>query len=263
MNSPADFPSAIREWDEIRENIAFLRALRNATVSSANGPLVFQYNPGSSNVLLDLRALTASGAVPTGGLPSQTGNAGKVLGTDGATASWVDAAETGLVVLDYSPATHGAFQNNGGGSGDFTFGWGWMFGAAAICTGVKLFCTWTGTKSVKVRIYNITTSTLIYSETFTGLASGMNTLTLTTPQSLPTPFDIYVVSSYITDGTRTAKLGSVPISDDAPMPNTPTHGYIVGPQTLIRRQYYAASDANPTTTGSTDYPTTEPVFYFP
>ncbi len=78
----------------ISEALDFVRAMRDLKVATANGDIALQWQPGANNAFLDLRSLTASGATPPGSIPSQTGNAGLVLGTDGATASWVPNGAT-------------------------------------------------------------------------------------------------------------------------------------------------------------------------
>lgn len=89
MDAPEDVAALIREYEELRDDIAFVRAFRNAKIATVNGDIAVQYEPRSENMLIDLRSLSASGEAPDGSLPAQTGNAGKILTTDGTTLSWL------------------------------------------------------------------------------------------------------------------------------------------------------------------------------
>lgn len=88
VKAPNNLGELFAEFQKIREDIAFARALRQLTVATINGDVRFQLGRNADNVLLDLRSLGANAATPPTGLPSQTGNAGQILTTDGATASW-------------------------------------------------------------------------------------------------------------------------------------------------------------------------------
>lgn len=92
MDVPKDFLAmSPEEWERIREDIAFARALRNMEVVTTSGSIQIQFERGSRNAILDLRKLTASGQPDNNQLPSQAGNGGLVLGTDGTSLSFVSA----------------------------------------------------------------------------------------------------------------------------------------------------------------------------
>lgn len=88
MNAPPDLAALFAEYDALKHDIAFVRALRNLTVATPNGDVRLQLGKNADNVLLDLRSLGANAVTPPTGLPDQTGNAGKILTTDGAVGSW-------------------------------------------------------------------------------------------------------------------------------------------------------------------------------
>jgi hypothetical protein len=90
MDAPREFADVLKEWEQVRADIAFLRAFRNLEVITGTtaGKIGIQYQPGSENAVLDLRSLTPTGAPPNDGLPDQAGNAGKALLTDGTSLSW-------------------------------------------------------------------------------------------------------------------------------------------------------------------------------
>lgn len=94
MDIGADLLPILGDLPRIRSDIEFARALRQLTIITVSGEIRPQLSPGAKNIIIDLRALTANGEVPTGGLPSQTGNSGKFLSTDGATAAWSEAGAT-------------------------------------------------------------------------------------------------------------------------------------------------------------------------
>lgn len=88
MNSGDILAEIIADLPQIRADIAFARAMRQLTVITTTGEIHLQFSPGSGNAVVDLRALSPSSVTPPTQLPSQTGNAGKALITDGATTSW-------------------------------------------------------------------------------------------------------------------------------------------------------------------------------
>lgn len=88
MNGPGDLAELIADFESVKEDVAFIRALRSLRVSTDAGDAVLRFDPVSGNVTIDLRTLTPTATSPASALPSQTGNAGKILATDGATPSW-------------------------------------------------------------------------------------------------------------------------------------------------------------------------------
>lgn len=86
---PSSGREVIERFDESLALLAFLDALAHTQILMPDGTIAtIQWQPGSDNAVIDLRGITASGAAPATELPSQTGNAGKVLTTDGTTPSW-------------------------------------------------------------------------------------------------------------------------------------------------------------------------------
>ena len=155
----------------------------------------------------------------------------------------------------YSPSEQGKIFN-AGKAGDFTFGLGYNFMRPVTITAVKLFCAWAATKSVKIRIHNLTDAASVYTETFTGLSSGMNTLVLATPQAITSLAKTYIVSAYeTTGGVYAGYLGDVLLN--GPFATFP---WVAGPAAIMRNSYYVAGDNVPTTTGSADLPSCEPIF---
>lgn len=88
MDAPANFAELLAQMDQIREDIAFIRAMRRLTVITADANIVIEFSPTGENAMLDLRALTPTGATPPGQIPDPTGHSGAVLTTDGSTTSW-------------------------------------------------------------------------------------------------------------------------------------------------------------------------------
>lgn len=91
MNTPAPTSAAdlIAQFEALKDDIAFLRALRHLRIATTNGDVTLQWQEGSDNVALDLRSLTPNvGAVAGNPLPTQAGNAGKLLSTDGTNLLW-------------------------------------------------------------------------------------------------------------------------------------------------------------------------------
>lgn len=88
MNTPADFAEILLQLEQLREDIAFVRALRRLKVITTDAEIPLQFALGGENAIIDLRALSANGATRTAQIPDPTGHAGEVLTTDGETASW-------------------------------------------------------------------------------------------------------------------------------------------------------------------------------
>lgn len=88
MDSASDLAAILADLPQIKADIAFARALRQLTIITVTGEIHLQLAPGSQNVTVDLRALSASGATPANQIPSPVGHAGAALLTNGTTLSW-------------------------------------------------------------------------------------------------------------------------------------------------------------------------------
>ncbi len=84
-----ELAAILADLPRIKQDIAFARALRNLKVITTAGEWPIQFSPDGENAVIDLRSITSTGATPPSTLPSQTGEAGGVLTTDGATTSWL------------------------------------------------------------------------------------------------------------------------------------------------------------------------------
>ena len=174
-----------------------------------------------------------------------------------ADAAVVAARAATLRELFWSPADQGeAF--NATKAGNFTFGFAWQFLRPASVTGVRFFGSWAGTKSVKIRVYNATDAVLVYTETFSAVASGLQSRTFAAAQSLARG-KVYAISAWVTDATvylgwtySTALLSGNTYNAGYPSP--------VGPSTVVRGAVFVAGDGNPTTANTTEYASIEPVF---
>src|SRR5687768_9175253 len=80
--------SSPEDWAQLRADIAFARQLRRLKVITTAGESPLQYSLGARNVVLDLRALTPTGAATVDQLPDPAGHAGEFLSTDGSTLIW-------------------------------------------------------------------------------------------------------------------------------------------------------------------------------
>ena len=88
MTPPRDFAELLQQWPKIQELIAFAAALRKCEFITPYGTRI-PIQPSRENAIVDLRALTPTGVQSQPVIPSQTGNEGKFLQTDGTEVSWV------------------------------------------------------------------------------------------------------------------------------------------------------------------------------
>jgi hypothetical protein len=87
-DAPDTAAQLVTEFDQLKEDIAFIRALKQLRIVTSAGDITLRFDPATGNISLDLRALTPSATTPATVLPSQTGHAGQKLTTDGSTLSW-------------------------------------------------------------------------------------------------------------------------------------------------------------------------------
>lgn len=115
METPRNFPELLKEWEAIRRDLAWVRALRQLKIVTATGggEVAIQYQDGSENAVLDLRSLTPSGAPPNDGIPAQDGNAYKVLTTDGTSLAWQSPSRfyTSVYRSAAQSISNGAFES--------------------------------------------------------------------------------------------------------------------------------------------------------
>lgn len=58
--APEDFAALLRQFESIREDIALVRALRNAKIITADGEAPIRWDPASDNAVFDLRDLAST-----------------------------------------------------------------------------------------------------------------------------------------------------------------------------------------------------------
>lgn len=85
----SDLPAVLDDLPQILEDIAWVRALRRLLIVTTAGIKTIQFSIDGENAIIDLRDITPTGTTAPTEIPSQTGNSGKVLTTDGSTTSWV------------------------------------------------------------------------------------------------------------------------------------------------------------------------------
>ena len=84
----SDLAELLADLPQIREDIAFVRAVRRLEIVTSIGTKVIQFSRDGENSVIDLRDITPTGTTSPSQLPDQTGHAGAVLTTDGATTAW-------------------------------------------------------------------------------------------------------------------------------------------------------------------------------
>lgn len=84
---PKDY-SLIGDLVALRKDLRFVRALRGAKFLTTSGEIPIVYSPQAGNTTIDLRALSASGTVTGGDIPSVAGAGDSYLATNGAVAFW-------------------------------------------------------------------------------------------------------------------------------------------------------------------------------
>jgi hypothetical protein len=82
------------QWRDLMDDIAFVRQLKNLKVATAAGDVSFQRGNNASNLLLDLRGITPTGATVQSAIPSQTGHEDEFLQTTGNSLRWAHAGAT-------------------------------------------------------------------------------------------------------------------------------------------------------------------------
>ena len=87
--APQDVQQLMADFEALKADIAFVRALRNLKISTDNGDVALRIDEATGNIALDLRALTPTSTPLPSVIPPQSGNTGKLLTTDGANPSWV------------------------------------------------------------------------------------------------------------------------------------------------------------------------------
>lgn len=85
--APKDLVYLMQHPEEVADALAFLAALKNLRAVTDQGEFPLQLARGSSNCVLDLRALTATGVPVSSSLPS-AGADGSVLISTGTSVEW-------------------------------------------------------------------------------------------------------------------------------------------------------------------------------
>lgn len=57
---PQDLAELVTQLEDLKADLAFVRALRRLSFVTTAGPIPLQYNPGTDNCVVDLRTLTVS-----------------------------------------------------------------------------------------------------------------------------------------------------------------------------------------------------------
>jgi hypothetical protein len=96
MPLPEDY-SLLDDLAQLKADLRLVRQWRNIRVITRSGDTSIRWVPGRAT--LDLRSLSASGAVSADEIPSVTGHTSAVLTTNGATTSWLDVQATTLTWL--------------------------------------------------------------------------------------------------------------------------------------------------------------------
>jgi hypothetical protein len=92
MNEQTGFSSLVKSRAELRELVGFVKSLKRMKIVGPGGETSLLHSPGSSNSLIDLRSIPVNDQSAANDIPAQTGHAGHVLHTNGATPYWAAPA---------------------------------------------------------------------------------------------------------------------------------------------------------------------------
>lgn len=138
--------------------------------------------------------------------------------------------------------SQGSKSNN---AGSFTVGSQWIVAVNLTLKQVQFYYSGSTSKTIRFKIWdngeNGSGTTELYSEDFSVSATGLYTWTLATPQAL-TAGKLYMMSTWQTDGGN-YQHNTV---------SAPNNGSALGPFMCISHAKFAAGNACPTGTGSTE-----------
>jgi hypothetical protein len=188
---------------------------------------------------------------PVASLPSQTGNSGKFLTTNGTTASW--AALSGLF---FSLADYGSRHDSAGTNGNYTTGCVYYFPALGTVQGVRWFQPSGFTPlSTRIELWSGTTSsmTLVDVVTLTPTQGAINTVAFPSPHSFNSG-QLWGISAY--DGSHQLIYNS-----SGPVGN----GTILGANLYMKWCGYGGGDAwpNSSSPGAPSYYGIDPIYTVP